>query len=622
MANVEAASGNRVPDHSPGRQAVRPAFARRLTRGLLAGGLLAASLSTTGFFTNGFSANGFLTTGSALAATPVDLRTALEAEAAGDESARARALADALQAAPDDAAVRGAAGFLKQGRRWVAYEQAVEEARNDKRLAEYRERRKASAPTVASQLELADWCRGKRLEAQQRAHLTAVLSLDPEHAAARQRLGFVRVADRWVAPDELQASRTAARQTAEAFRRLGPALDALAKQILRGDVAEADAVERLREFDEPAQILAIETHVSPSGEAAARCAVQALARSRRPEASQSLARHALASPWPAVRALAAEQLRPRDPHSFVPALLAEFETPWSSQAELYRAADGRLLCRYSLFSDGPEKRQLAVHDHVLMPVGFLPDAQRQAAGQTAVGVLGRQLAVGAENRRIEEKNSALAALLAEATGETEIGADPADWWRWWNDQNECYVDGAKPLEQTYAVTSSYVVGSAPIQETVGTGQNRGECLAGGTLVWTATGPVAVDRLKIGDVVLAQHPVTGELALKPVLRTTVRAPEKLLVLHSGDQTLRATGGHPFWVAGKGWTLARQIRPGDRLHGLAGAISIDAVEEESEPVRTFNLVVADFHSYFCGPEKALSHDNSLRAPVVGGMPGLAD
>ena len=60
---------------------------------------------------------------------------------------------------------------------------------------------------------------------------------------------------------------------------------------------------------------------------------------------------------------------------------------------------------------------------------------------------------------------------------------------------------------------------------------------------------------------------------------------------GDQTIRSTGGHPFWVPGKGWTKARDLTPGVALHGASGAVPVDAVAADSV-LPTYNLIVADF------------------------------
>ena len=47
------------------------------------------------------------------------------------------------------------------------------------------------------------------------------------------------------------------------------------------------------------------------------------------------------------------------------------------------------------------------------------------------------------------------------------------------------------------------------------------CLAAGTPVWTDQGLLAIEKISVGDRVLAQDIETGELGYKPVLRTTTR-----------------------------------------------------------------------------------------------------
>lgn len=66
-------------------------------------------------------------------------------------------------------------------------------------------------PTADAHVELARWCEDKLLSRQAREHYLAALKLDPDHAAVRSRLGFVKAGDQWVARREaLQARKAAA----------------------------------------------------------------------------------------------------------------------------------------------------------------------------------------------------------------------------------------------------------------------------------------------------------------------------------------------------------------------------------------------------------------------------
>ena len=48
--------------------------------------------------------------------------------------------------------------------------------------------------------------------------------------------------------------------------------------------------------------------------------------------------------------------------------------------------------------------------------------------------------------------------------------------------------------------------------------------------------------------------------------------------------------------------------------------ELLPEEPRPEQTYNLVVADFNTYFVGPEKILTHDVTERRPTRSIVPGL--
>ncbi len=138
-------------------------------------------------------------------------------------------------------------------------------------------------------------------------------------------------------------------------------------------------------------------------------------------------------------------------------------------------------------------------------------------------------------------------------------------------------------------------------------------------VWTESGPVPVEKVRVGDRVFACDTETGQLGLKPVLKTTIRAKIPLQKISIGGNTIHATGGHVFWASGKGWMKTRDLQPERRLHTILGTVDVANVEP-AEPQETFNLVVADFHTYFVGQAKILTHDNTIRRPTTCVVPGL--
>lgn len=69
------------------------------------------------------------------------------------------------------------------------------------------------------------------------------------------------------------------------------------------------------------------------------------------------------------------------------------------------------------------------------------------------------------------------------------------------------------------------------------------------------------------------------------------------------------------------MARHLVPGSRAHGVTGTAQIDTIEPAGKGP-AYNLVVADFHTYFVGDAKILSHDNTIRRPTDAIVPGLAN
>jgi len=519
---------------------------------------------------------------------------------------RPRPGATTLRAPRDGHLTSGAAGTVHWGRRRIPYETVIEETGRDPRLVEYRERRQEAEPTASSQWALAEWCRRQRLTDQERAHLTAVIALDPTHRAAHERLGHVQVADGWVDAVAIADERAAARRSAASRRKHAAALDSLARQIGEGVIDPDAAVVRVQDLGTRAGIEALESHLSLANEPAAATVVQVLSDDSSDGAAASLVRHALSSVWPEVRQAAAGALAARDRGTFVPLLIDAFDAPWTTRIQWQRGPDGTIACRQIGFREGAEERHLSVHDHLVVPIGVFDRAIIEGTRQAAGMALDHEDRKDAANEQIAMANQSIATLLRATTGET-MSDDPAEWREWWSRETGTSRRGEKPTRVTWRSSRSTARGVTPPKEV-----RRLDCLAGGTPVWTAAGPVAVDRLQPGDLVLTQNPITGVLGLEPILAATIRPPEKVLAIGVAGKTIRSTAGHPFWVVGKGWTLARHLEPGHRLHGLDGGAVVKSIDEESEPVRTFNLVVDGDHTYFCGEARVMSRDNSDSKP----------
>ena len=125
---------------------------------------------------------------------------------------------------------------------------------------------------------------------------------------------------------------------------------------------------------------------------------------------------------------------------------------------------------------------------------------------------------------------------------------------------------------------------------------------------TIDGPRPIETLRFGDQVLSQNPKTGELKYHPLLAVYHNPPNATLRIELERDTIVATGIHRLWKSGRGWVMARELKPGDALRTLDGISVVKSVKKEKvQPV--YNLRVAEGESFFVGKAGVLAHDNSL-------------
>ena len=135
------------------------------------------------------------------------------------------------------------------------------------------------------------------------------------------------------------------------------------------------------------------------------------------------------------------------------------------------------------------------------------------------------------------------------------------------------------------------------------------CFIAGTLVATETGYVTIENIKVGDLVWAHDPETGETALKPVVQTFRNETTEWIHVTVNGETLTCTPEHPFYVPEKGWTSAIDLRAGDILVMLNGEyVVVEQVQHEllESPETTYNFEVEDYHTYYVGDEPVLVHN----------------
>lgn len=144
----------------------------------------------------------------------------------------------------------------------------------------------------------------------------------------------------------------------------------------------------------------------------------------------------------------------------------------------------------------------------------------------------------------------------------------------------------------------------------GGGRLSGLCnsFVSGTEVLLANGTTKpIEKLKIGDEVLATDPKTGKTTVKKVtaeikgeglkhlVKITLRTDGKK---HGKTGSVTATDGHPFWVPElQEWVDATDLQPGQWLRTSAGTrVQITAVGRWTQQSAVHNLTVTDLHTYY--------------------------
>ncbi|MQY39906.1 hypothetical protein SRB17_79340 [Streptomyces sp. RB17] len=102
---------------------------------------------------------------------------------------------------------------------------------------------------------------------------------------------------------------------------------------------------------------------------------------------------------------------------------------------------------------------------------------------------------------------------------------------------------------------------------------------------------ALRDVRLGDLLLATDPATGRVQGEPVTRTFHHTAVDLVDVDLTDGgRLTSTPGHRFYVAGHGWTLASDLRPGDPLRSPDGTVrTVAALHDRHQAMpRTGTLV----------------------------------
>ncbi|WP_197533658.1 polymorphic toxin-type HINT domain-containing protein [Symmachiella dynata] len=540
------------------------------------------------------------------------LAQVLRLEVDGGVANRAELLQGVLGNSKRDAPARWQSGQVRTHAGWVAYDQ---QPTSDKLLAlrsEYRQRRSDAGESFEERLKLADWCRTHRLWDQERAHLVEALEIQPTSEAVRRRLGYRMIGGIWLSPQQIEMFKEEQQTRAAALNRWQPRILKIRTGLSSPSERRRHKAEKeLAAITDPEAVYAMEQMFFRGQEPEELAATRTFGQMTVYQAAHALVDVAIAANNSRVRDAAIEELQNKPHKQSVPELLGRLTTPIETDIEAsYR--NGSAFIRQVYYREQQYQKRALVVESTIDYIGPT-DLNTASSRRLAEDISRRQKETTRQiNAQAQKDNARIYTVLA-AISEVDVSNSPQKWWAWWNSEQDTEV-GEKPVDLSY--NQNYFSFDQSYKQYTPTA----ECFQASTPVWTDEGFVAIEKIRAGDRVLSKNIETGELMYKPVLRPTQRTPQELkTILLQGGESLVCTGGHPFWHSGHGWTMAKNLAAGNVLHTVIGSQKVAAISGGAAE-KVYNLVVADFHTYFVGRGMVLSHDNAIREPTNAIVPGL--
>ena len=209
------------------------------------------------------------------------------------------------------------------------------------------------------------------------------------------------------------------------------------------------------------------------------------------------------------------------------------------------------------------------------------------------------------------KGAAIGMVVGGATGAAQGAVSHRLKTGSWKGAGQAALEGMGDGALTGAITGAIQGGMSGYANHL----RYGSCFVAGTLVATATGYVAIEKIKAGDLVWAWDEETGDVALKQVVETYINETTELTHIFVGGEEIVATPTHPFYCPVKGWTDAAHLRAGDILVLVNGEyVVVEKIQHEllESPVKVYNFQVADYHTYYVSDNGVLVHNSCVKQP----------
>lgn len=137
------------------------------------------------------------------------------------------------------------------------------------------------------------------------------------------------------------------------------------------------------------------------------------------------------------------------------------------------------------------------------------------------------------------------------------------------------------------------------------------CFVAGTMVLTPGGLQAIEDIAIGMRVLATDVCGNAHQVSAVLRTFVHTVPVVLDIALGNATITCSPAHPFWIPGKGWMPAGELRVGERVSSRHSVeLSIESIASRVGSFVVYNISVDALQTYHVSERGVLVHNKPAR------------
>lgn len=138
-----------------------------------------------------------------------------------------------------------------------------------------------------------------------------------------------------------------------------------------------------------------------------------------------------------------------------------------------------------------------------------------------------------------------------------------------------------------------------------------QCFLSGTKVLTETGLKNIEDIKVGELVYSINTDTNARELKRITALYTGSTTEVYEITVGNEVIKTTPKHQFYVVDKGWIRAYELEVGDELVSTSEeniVIKGIAHKTNQEPVAIYNLTVEGNHNYLVTKYRLLVHNAS--------------